>query len=346
MDLLTTSSSIKHFVFLLIATCGAFFLQSLTDSPAVSWMVWSILLATLITSHHTWSRRLVILLTTSIAAVIGSILGSYIAGLDSHLLSLYLFCTTFLCVFLSEKYPQCFYPFFLINLLIILSSGFSGSELDNLERGIFLSLGFITAMAIQMVWWPLSYKDDLRQSIQIVLAKLKKLNQDIFACFIQIEYSKNVYLYEKRIHEDKNKFILALGEANALYKSKQPNLSEKEKNRYGEALIKADKLFDIMLDYSQLRRRVTDATTFQLAEDEFKKIVNDIDADLSALMFLLRNKKMITGGALQQNIKHFEDNYQNVLRVSAREPLVFLLFIFSLKAMNAELRVWIEELTA
>lgn len=344
MDLVSTSAAIKRLIYLSVVTALAFLFQSQVATPTACWLVWAMLLAALITTHHTWSKRLITMVTSCLLATAGVLISSYIAAFIP-LLCLYLFLVTVVCMYLSEKYPSFLYPFFLINLLILLSSGFVSEELENLERSIFVLMGFSAAIVLQMLWWPFSYKDDLRQSLQTTIACLRKLNRDIFAC-LQVDYSENIYLHEKRIHASKNQFIQSIANARALFKAKAAGLNEAERSKTETALIMTDKLFDLMLDYSQIRRRVTDTNTFTLCGEELTAIGNEIDQNLCDVMHLLRHKKVIVNSKLDLLAKHLENNYQNVLRVSAREPLVFLLFMFSLKAFNEEIGKWVKELNA
>lgn len=345
MDLLFTSASIKRFLYLTLTTTIAFVFFMQIDSASSIWLVWVLLLSTLITAGVTWQKRLLVIAATGVlVALVVFISGSLATSL--LLLSAYLLTLTVLCTYFSGRFLDYSYQFFLINLFAILACGFAPSELENLERSIFVFIGFVVGLFAQIIWWPISAKDNLYRFLQTAIFNLKQLNSDIFTCFFQVEYSDNIYLFERRIHEAKNKFIQSIGFARKAYKSKAKKMSEDERSRIEESLRKTDKLFDILLDCAQLRRRVSDHTIFLLCVEELKTIAVEIDNALTEIMRKLRNRNyQLQSLKLSPQITRLEDSYQNILRVSAREPLVFLLFIFSLKELENEITAWQKELT-
>jgi hypothetical protein len=135
---------------------------------------------------------------------------------------------------------------------------------------------------------------------------LQKLAEDVFACFLQPDYENNLYLYEHRIHISKIRCAALL---------------QKHKNE--PQLLT---LYNGLLDCGLLRWRIKDKTVFGVCRNE-----------MTALLDAIGKMLMSTGsdeGFLTEHIASFEAVYQSVLLVTAKEPLPFLLFIYSLNALK------------
>src|SRR3990167_1811350 len=92
----------------------------------------------------------------------------------------------------------------------------------------------------------------LRQCYRkLALVHLKRLNQEIFSCFLQPEYSDNIYLFERRIHLQKNKCI------RAIYRLHDVGI-----------VSQLNELYANLMDMAQLRRRVKDYTLFDICRPE------------------------------------------------------------------------------
>ncbi|OGT44464.1 MAG: hypothetical protein A3F42_08410 [Gammaproteobacteria bacterium RIFCSPHIGHO2_12_FULL_37_34] len=91
-----------------------------------------------------------------------------------------------------------------------------------------------------------------------------------------------------------------------------------------------DRFYSIMLDYSQLRHRVPDHTIFEICRHELIAIRQAINNILQNMIYFTVNDERNIE-ILREKIDRFEDIYQNVLRVTARDPIAFVLFIDSLK---------------
>ena len=135
---------------------------------------------------------------------------------------------------------------------------------------------------------------------------LQKLAEDIFACFLQPDYETNLYLYEHRIHISKIRCASLL-----------------QKNQTEPRLLT---LYNGLLDCGLLRWRVKDKTVFAVCRNEMTAIADGINK-----MLMATNSDE---GFLSEHIANFEAIYQSVLLVTAKEPLAFLLFIYSLNVLK------------
>lgn len=137
---------------------------------------------------------------------------------------------------------------------------------------------------------------------------LRRLNQTIFSCFLDPSYPDNLYLFERRIHQQKRKFMRAIIKCRNIQQA--TNLNQ---------------FFDAMMNYSQLRWRVTDFNVFSICAKELNALSQAIDS----LIVTDQKNTVEVVEALQQ----LEDIYQQVLQISSPDPLAFLLFIAGVKAL-------------
>ena len=172
----------------------------------------------------------------------------------------------------------------------------------------------------------------MHKQILILIKNLVLLNTEIFQSFLQEDYLANLYLYEKRLRDEKNNCLQWLD----LSWKKATSIETKN------LLIQYDLLYAVMLDYAQLRGRVTDHTVFSLCQNELKDIMKAMNDILEAVVpregaVSRTDIETMDTSILSDKINYFEEIYQNVLRVTAPDPLVFILFINSLKKWSEEI---------
>ena len=100
---------------------------------------------------------------------------------------------------------------------------------------------------------------------------------------------------------------------------------------------------DITYDHSLLRHRTSDKTIFSVCKKELTEISAEINQLFSDMAQVLNKKRYhidVTG--LNKHIESLEETYQHILQVTSREPLVFLLFLSSLKALSNEMAKFFE----
>lgn len=165
-----------------------------------------------------------------------------------------------------------------------------------------------------------------RSQLITSLRYLKQVSDAIFSCLLSPEYPDNLYLFERRLHLQKVKYMQSLAQL-------------RQSKGLSSFINKLDHCYDILLDCAQLRHRVKDHATFTLCAPELIAINQEIGVAIAACMANIANKKHeFVLSALAEKLMPLEANYSTVLQISAREPLVFLLFITSLKALADELQ--------
>lgn len=326
MDLLFTSLSIKRLVCLLALTSIAVLIYAYQANPQALWLPLTALLFSLINAGETFPRRLKLTAVTGLAAVAAVFLAGCAASFTT-LLAVCLLITTILAMAAAYHNSSYFLPAVIVNLLAILSGGFPPGLAENLHRCLFTVYGILLALSFQLVFLPFYFRSEWRFALLTVIHHLKTLNSEIFSCLLQPEYANNIYLYERRVHLQKMQCIQALENLRAIAVRREPDI-----------LPRLDRIYEVMLDYAQLRRRVTDMNTFVVCREEFAAVLRAIDMLFRRLPRSLDTKpEKLDFTPLEKGISRLEESYHNVLQIAAREPLVFLLFIYSLQNLRNEL---------
>ncbi len=327
----------KRLIYLILVTVAAFAVQFKFDHAQNYWLIWSALIISLLTSGETFKTRILIMLLTGVAAGLSAFFAASLISLFP-VLAIYLFIVTTGCMLLSQCNPHYFLMAFIINLFALISAGLPATMPDSVDRFIFILMGTAIALIFQVVFYFHFVINEWHWFIMMTLRQLRKLNDEIFSCFLQSEYIDNIYLYERRLHLQKNKCMTSIIRLREMTPLIEKSLPEKEKNQHRLVQKKADQIFDLLLDCSQLRRRVSDHTTFAVCSNELTAICQEIERLFEGLIAVVMGKKIYPNiNMLQEKIQQLEETYNHVLQVSAREPLVFLLFIFSLKALSKEI---------
>lgn len=139
---------------------------------------------------------------------------------------------------------------------------------------------------------------------------LKKLVDDIFACFLHEDYENNLYLYEHRIHNSKTRCLSFI-----------------QKHAKGDDVSLMLGIYNGLMDCALLRWRVKDKSVFQICHNEMLAIKD-------ALIAALLSSEPESSRALSASITALESLNQSVLQVAAKEPLAFILFVYSLKTLK------------
>lgn len=101
-----------------------------------------------------------------------------------------------------------------------------------------------------------------------------------------------------------------------------------------EELSAWERLYEAVLLLGQLRFRITDRTLFAVCQQE----LSDTSKALSALLQQAGRADMTKALAAYDQIKmNFQGMYENVLRVTAKDPLVWQFFLMHLDAVSKEI---------
>jgi uncharacterized membrane protein YccC len=338
MDLLFITLSIKRMLYLLlIAGTVLFFVQYKGENQAYYSLVIAAFMFALIPLRGTFYRSIRTLFLTGLCAALLSLLAGFASHL-SWLLTAYLFVVTISIGLLSQRYPDEGLPLFVVNLLVLFASRPALTFDENVSSALFILLASGIAIVLHMVSWPYFARSKWQACVIHALRELRQLNKEIFSCLLQPEYAENVYLFERRLHLQKEKASHARQCLHHAIEQLEAKLHEEEKILLKDFFAKVSLLYKMMLDYAQIRWRVADHSTFAVCAPELEAINDEINSILTESIHLLRHKKYhLHTARLKEKITKLEENFHYVLQVAAREPLVFLLFISSLKAFDGEI---------
>ncbi len=159
---------------------------------------------------------------------------------------------------------------------------------------------------------------EARCQVQLV-RHLQYLITNIFSCLVDEDYQDTLYAFERRIH-----------------KEKMNCLSWLEKLGKYRSVERENKCFSLLIDLGQIRRRITDHSTFGVCRVEL------FELELALISFAagLEQPNMAEAAArLTRCVNQFEDIFNHVLNVAAREPVIFILFIGALRELE-KLALW------
>jgi hypothetical protein len=297
------ASSIRKLLYLILVATTLLIIYTQTTNPERHWLLWSGLFLSLITYGNSFQKRIVTITVTAIITIACICLAA-IASTTPLTLVIFLLIITTACAYFTKRFPEFVLPLFLINLFALLGVYFPPASGEAIMQLQFACEGAAIALLFQCIFWPYYKKNESDALIHAAKLSLRKLNEAIFSCFLQPGYLENKYFYESNLRVHKNKFMRAmLGEKNSAH---------------------LNELYAILLDCAQLRGRVSDFTIFQVCSVELTAIYEAMDALLAGKV---KDTEVLAGC-----IDRLEDNYQHVLRVTAKEPGVFVLFIGGLRA--------------
>lgn len=173
---------------------------------------------------------------------------------------------------------------------------------------------------------------------------LDQLQIAIFNCYIQKDDGINHFKYELKIHKSRVKILRTM-----------KNIRIMNGQSSQDKLAKLENLYEIIFSLNTLKIRILDPATFEICEEEFKRISFKITDAIKHIVILLGNCSTQTShtlvddtakiiGLLSNNIDAFEELYRSTLQVVSSEPIFFLFFVQDLIAFRDELESYTLEL--
>lgn len=302
-----------------------------SSDPQSFWLVCTALLLSLNTTGSTFLTRLILIGACAIALLLGVCLTGWFA--HSLWLILFLPLIAMINLYIAFKYTD-WYLSALIIIACCIIAGMSSSP-DRITSFFYIALGSLLVLSGQLIFAYRYHFAQWQEWLILSLRYLEKCTCEILNTTLGAAYSQNQYVFERRIHTQKVKWLLSFNTLRAYTeKVSQDKLKEKKL-----AILKAlDNLYDALLECSQIRTRISDFTVFNLCSNELQDIATEIERIFNTLINLSKgHEATINESELEDKIKNLEINYTNVLRVAAREPLVFSLFIAALQGLEREL---------
>jgi hypothetical protein len=325
-----TAALFKHMLYLVATVTSVAILFLTTYLPQGVWLVAPALLFLNVTLETALWQRTVTIAIAGSCAVIGILLGGLLAP-NFIAQAIYLIIVVGICAYYASIQQKYAYPLFVVSFLILLTLHADGDWQMAISHAQTAAVGVIVVLVAQLILLPFAAVNEYQRSKVLVYKALSDLAAEIFSCLTSPDYPANVYLFERRVHAATSKCldkIALLGQrAGAVGETQNSNNSD------------VQSLFETMMDLSQIRWRVSDHTVFQLCSIE----LSEIELAMIAVLNAFPN----TGKAayLEKCIVHFErginrleDNLEHIVKVAAREPVVFILFLAALKAMLSQFK--------
>ena len=151
---------------------------------------------------------------------------------------------------------------------------------------------------------------------------LAEFTQTLFAGLAASYYPQNTYSVERALHFSRTRCLSVI---DAWQRVGVPTDLQ-------ATLMRLQETFTLLIDASQLRFRISDFTVFGLCADEIHGLGNALVAALRQLEY---HQQLAPAelARLQQALAQWDVIYQQVINVSAREPVVFVLFTEALKRL-------------
>jgi hypothetical protein len=340
MDFIFATQSIKRLLYQVLLVGVTFGIYFNLNVPDRYWTIWSAFFLSLIIWEGPLALRIKMMLQTGLAFIL-------IAGLFGLLSVFPIIIPLGLCfltigsVIFSKMRTQYALSSLVIVLLAIISALTLPTMIANSQRMIMLGVGVLVVLLCHLLFYLRPIKETFRINIYASLKNLLSLNTVIFASLIDQQYKNNLYLFERRIHLQKNKCVQTFIAFNQRFpKNSHGHCYEKHARIIGQLGL----LYDALLDCSMLRFRIKDHTILKVCEAELVGILHAINQVMRGWMKVfsrswLRPKvnskeHLVT---LSQWIFKLEENYQHFLQAIAEDPLAFLLFVESLKSLAKEM---------
>lgn len=323
-----TAALFKRIMYLIATVLTVAILFLTMYLPQGVWLLASVFLFLNISLDTSLQRRTLVIAVAGAASLGLIFIGTLLAPFALAQVILFTSVTGY-CVYMGARRGKAAYPWFVVNFMGVLTIHADGTLASALSHTQAALAGIGVVVAAQIILLPYFNRDEYRRCKIQVLKSLSRLSETVFACLILPEYSDNIYSFERRIHKQKIKCLTSM----AL-------LAQREQAAAASSLEvrKLQTLFEMLVDIGQIRRRVTDHTVFSLCTDEMKGIDLAIKDLFTAFAGGDGEQQEAALLALGRYITQLESTFEHILRVTAREPLVFVLMLGSLKTLVKQCR--------
>lgn len=332
MDTLISLHLLKRFLYLLLVIAIALSINRFFLTIESSWLLWSVAMLALIMEGATFRRRLISVVKLGVMMMASILLAGLIAKWPIITI-LYFVLLAGWGAYTCQYHPDHFWAVIITVLSGLLSGLMPTTVLDLFMRvnSVLIATGIV--LIAQFIFYPYFVRNELRSLMVKSLTNLQKINASIFDCLIDPEYVDNIYLYERRVHDRKKQWMRVMGRIRESLSLLSSAMSHDERVANEKLVGLQEKLYENMMDFGQLRRRVTDYTSLSVCSQEFNEIANEINRLFNSVIKHFYHQQLFANeSVLEMKIKRLDDSYHHVLQVAVREPLVFLLFIDSLNA--------------
>lgn len=305
----------RQLIYTALTSISAFLFFYFSQNQQAVWLLYAALpLMCIVIDKSAWRRVLCIFLTGFIASTILLVFAAIESPLASFLVALLIIGGT---VYFGLIYANYYLVSIYIALTVIVTSLLQMTFMQGISSGVYLLMGTTLSALWQVVF---IYKEKQYRSNYLFNECLKELNQlqqTILTCLVEPNYSDKRYQFERRMHLQKYQFMRSAGE-----------YAELSKENMAAQLLQ---LYSVLLESALIRWRISDFNIFSFGQKELQTISQALNQ-----IFSSKFKQGLQ--LLNDSIDQLDDLYENILKVTAKEPLPVLLFVGSLRSMQNEIQ--------
>jgi hypothetical protein len=299
--------------------------------PQGYWISVSALLGLYFSAPLAMQRQYGLFISIALAIGLLAVVTSLIA--DSVIqLAFFLFFLSLVTIYIGLTYPGLWPSAFIASFYAVLSAGLQTNLDGAMQRFACIVAGFAIAILVQIVFTRGRLMADLRFTIADSLLRLAQLNQAIFSCYVTHNYQEEHFNYEKRLHASRGSFLYKINQARALL----TKIASSQQQKFAAILDSIEQCYEIFQSLGLLIQRVDDHSTFAVADKEFLALSGNVDTYLFQMAAEINTRKIKhqQSTILSENIYELEELNRTVLQVVAKDPLVFMIFIQDMYALD------------
>jgi hypothetical protein len=314
-----------------IAAILAFGLAAYFHIPEGYWISVSALLGLYFSMPLAMQRRYGLFISIAFAIGLLAVITSLLAGAVIQL-AVFLFILSLVTIYMGLTYPALWPAAFIASFYAVLSAGLLTNLDGAMQRFCCIVLGFAIAIVVQIIFTRIRVTADLRSALADSLLRLAQLNQAIFSCYVAHNYQEEHFNYEKKLHASRGSFLYKINQARALL----THITLSQQQKFSAVVDCIEQCYEIFQSLGLLIQRVDDHSTFAVAEKEFLALSGNVDTYLRQMAAEINTLKIRheESAILSENIYELEEINRTVLQVVAKDPLVFMIFIQDMYALD------------
>ncbi|MES2216846.1 MAG: hypothetical protein V4501_00400 [Pseudomonadota bacterium] len=242
----------------------------------------------------------------------------------------FLVVTVLITVAFGVWQPRFWRAVFVTNYLVLLAAAFGTDSIAALQRYFFVMLGFLLVAGLRWIFFHKTSARQLKWALANCLLKAASLSEAIFSVYLARDYEQRLFVYEKKLHWQRNAFLTSL----VTVRESLMEFDNAKRPSFVKLLQSVEQIYEILLAIGLLVYRVSDHSTFEVANKELLALNEGLKAYLLALAAQLQRGQLAAPTTFTDSIQELQDINHDALQVVAPDPMVFILFIQDFMALN------------
>jgi hypothetical protein len=320
---------LKPFIFYLVTALFGLAFALVFPFAESYWLVLSILAAFYLANTQIVPQTNPSFICVGLVIALLVALSGYLAGWH-WVQAVFLLLTIMATAAIGVWQPRYWRVVFITNYLLILAAAIGVGSTEALQRYFYVACGFMLVAGMRWIMFHSSTTRQLKWFFANCLMKAAALSDTMFAVYLARDYQEKLFVYEKKLHWQRNAFLISLTTLrNVLRQFKHSKRAD-----FVKLLHYVEQLYEILLAIGLLGYRVTDHTTFEVANKEILALGEGVAAYLKALAAQLSRGSLVVPVNFSESITELQDINNDALIVVAPDPMVFILFIQDFYALH------------